>query len=494
VAGSYVRPDHRTIRSASRSAPIIPLGRRRAVGVIRVSRTAGRKGERFISPREQRERLVEWCRANEVELVHVFEEFDQSAHRTPLLKRRGLRPAIELIERAGADVLLVAYFDRLVRNTRVQAEVIDRVEAAGGGVFALDVGEVSNATAGQWLTAQVHGMMAEYHARITGEKTARARRDAVARGVPVFPNLPPGYVRGEDGRLVVVKAERAAIIGVFELRAQGASLSACRAFLKAHGIERTYRGTQTLFSNRLYLGEIHFGNLVNLHAHEPIVDRVIFERARDRREPRGRPNKSGLLLARLGVLVCGSCGARLTSALVWNRTRKRAGPEGVRRRYPIYRCGMPGDCPAAVTISATLVEEQIIREVRHRLLQKTGSASVEQQIRDAAAKADAAQAEFKNATLLAMDFPDDQDIQAKVAIKRQAARLASERYDQLRGQIEPLAVLSATHDWDELTIEGRRALIKAVLPRVEVLPAATGAQRLRWFGPELSLQQTPLEE
>src|SRR5215471_9351368 len=301
-------------RSQSPDHALQLIPRRRAVLVIRVSKTGKRKlkGDRFVSPTEQRERATSWAASQDIDIVREFQEFDVSAHRTPLAKRKGLLPAIELIERAGADILVVAYFDRLVRNMRIQGEVIDRVEAAGGRVVAIDVGEISNATAAKWFEGQIHGLVAEHYARVIGEKTAAAIKDAIARGVPVFPNLPPGYVRADDGRLVVVETERPHIVRVFEMRRDGASLSRCRAYLREHGIERSYRGTQTMFSNRLYLGEIHFGKLVNLNAHEPLVDRELWLQARDRREPRGRPAKSDRLLARLGVLVCGSCGSRLT--------------------------------------------------------------------------------------------------------------------------------------------------------------------------------------
>ena len=37
-------------------------------------------------------------------------------------------------------MLIVGYFDRLVRSLRVQGEVVSRVEAAGGEVLAVDYG------------------------------------------------------------------------------------------------------------------------------------------------------------------------------------------------------------------------------------------------------------------------------------------------------------------------------------------------------------------
>ena len=463
-------------RAGPKRLRALPDAPRRAVGVIRVSKVGKRKGERFVSPREQEQKLNQWCQSQGIQLATVRTEYDVSG-KTPLAKRTGLLPSIEDVERGTADLVVVAYFDRLVRSLTIQADILDRVERAGGKVVALDVGEVSNETAASWLNATLHGMMAEYHVRITREKTGEAKRDAVERGVPPFPNIPPGYRRGEDGRLVVVSEEVGPVIEVFKMRAAGASLTACRDYLRAHGIERSYRATQTMFGNRLYLGEIHFGQLTNLSAHEAIIDRALFERAGERREPRGRPNKSDRLLARLNVLVCGSCGARLTTALVWNHTRTAAS----RRRYAIYRCGMPGDCPAPVTISATLVEEAVVHEVRQRLLNKTGTAQLEQKIRTAAADAEQAQKRLKTMITLLTGDEDVEEAQQQLNKLRTAARVATERYERLAGSSEPLTVLSATHDWDELEDPERRSLIRAVLPRVEIHPASAGpTERIRW--------------
>ena len=49
-----------------------------------------------------------------------------------------------MVEAGEADVVVVAYFDRLVRSLAVQAEVVERVEQAGGAILAVDVGEVAS--------------------------------------------------------------------------------------------------------------------------------------------------------------------------------------------------------------------------------------------------------------------------------------------------------------------------------------------------------------
>jgi hypothetical protein len=52
--------------------------KRRAVGVVRVSRVGDRDGERFVSPSEQRERIAGACERDGLRLLDVIEERDVS--------------------------------------------------------------------------------------------------------------------------------------------------------------------------------------------------------------------------------------------------------------------------------------------------------------------------------------------------------------------------------------------------------------------------------
>jgi DNA invertase Pin-like site-specific DNA recombinase len=83
----------------------------------------------------------------------------------------------------------------------VQGEVVERIEQAGGPIVAVDVGEVRADTASRWLSSTMLGMVAEYHRRVTDERTREAKRRAIADGRPTFPNVPPGYRQRGDGRL-----------------------------------------------------------------------------------------------------------------------------------------------------------------------------------------------------------------------------------------------------------------------------------------------------
>ena len=140
-------------------------------------------GRAFHSPEVQIEAARRWARDRGERLVaSPIPEIDVSG-RLPLSKRPGLLAAIEMIEAGRADQLVVAYFDRLVRSLKVELEVIERVERAGGEIFALDHGKLTNGTAAQRLSTNMLGSVFQYFAEITGEKVTAAQARAVARGV-----------------------------------------------------------------------------------------------------------------------------------------------------------------------------------------------------------------------------------------------------------------------------------------------------------------------
>jgi len=106
-----------------------------------------------------------------------------------------------------------------------------------------------------------------------------------------------------------------------------------------------------MLRSRMYLGEIHFGALHNLNAHEPIIkDRALFERVQQRTVSRGRQAKSQRLLARLGVLRCGTCGSRMV----------------INSYTGSYRCGdtSADRCQRRAAVKADRVEEMVRDAVR----------------------------------------------------------------------------------------------------------------------------------
>jgi hypothetical protein len=150
---------------------------------------------------------------------------------------------------------------------------------------------------------------------------------------------------------VVEPAAAKVVVQAFKRRDRGASLVEIQAWLAENGIERALSGVASMLRSRMYLGEIHFGELHNTHAHEAIVkDRALFERVQRRTVSRGRQAKSKRLLARLGVLRCGTCASRMV----------------INSDSGSYRCGdtSANRCRRRAAVKADRVEELVLDAVR----------------------------------------------------------------------------------------------------------------------------------
>jgi len=447
----------------------------RAIGIVRVSEVGGRNGDSFHSPGIQRERIEAACKHQGLRLIDTHEEMDVSAGK-PLAGRPGLSSAVAAIEDGRADVVAAAYFDRLFRSLETQREVIDRVEAAGGQVIAIDTGRVSNGNSGQRLTGTMLGAVAEYHRMKTKEALAEVQVRCIARGVPPFPT-PPGYRRAKGEPAEPDPATAPHVLRAFELRAENIkrpseanSLPAVRRYLADHGIRMSLGGLVNLLANRFYLGELHYGDLEpNLKAHEPIVPAELFELVqKGKGTARGRIGKSDRLLARLGVLRCATDDGRMSVSSTTSRGHTQH----------FYRCTAP-DCTKPMTIGATLVEREVIAWVKQHLAGLTGTASGASGAEHAREQLDAAQGALDAAM---RSFADAGLGGEPVALEtldglREARDLAKDQRDEAVTADESLTVAVTVGDWEKLNQDERRALIKATVARAVVHPGR-GPERI----------------
>jgi site-specific DNA recombinase len=457
---------------------------KRAVSVVRVSDVNGRdkdEGVAFISPEDQDRTIDGLCASNKLTLVARFEELNKSAFSRSLSRRPGLLPAVEMIERGEADVIVVAYFDRLFRKSAVQVETMARIDRAGGGFLTGDAGEIvgeSIASAGQWAIPQLFGFMAEFQARQVRDKTRGAKVRAVANGIPPFSNIPLGYYKDMDKtsptyrRLLVNEAEAEVVRELFERRASGESLKTLRDWLLSRGIHKSWRAVQEMLKNRMYLGELHFGkNLVNLHSHQGIIDAGRFREIQKQRQPRGRREKSVRLLARQDLVVCATCGGRLVVGGQQRRDRL-----GNSVRYVDYRCNPVGTCTRRVSISAEVLERSVAEWVVARLerAHEEGHATVgsASSLRDAEAALQKAEATYQQAqrNALTLDLMREPGTQQFLEELKAARDEASEHLDGLRLRLGVTETVSAA-DWPRMSLVRQRALIRALIERIVVGPA-----------------------
>jgi DNA invertase Pin-like site-specific DNA recombinase len=457
-----------------------PLARLVAIGLIRVSEVGDREGESFRSPRDQRAIIERVCREHDWDPAYWFEGLGLSGMK-PLDKRPDLLQSLGLIQAGKAQVLVSAYASRLWRKTRVGEDVIDAIENSGGLVFAADFGAMSRRTAMGRFQLRVVGAVNEYHADEAAEKTLNAKRDAVARGVAPFPILPAGYRRGEGERIEPDPATAPIVAQAFQLRADGATVLRVRDFLRESGVQVAslhrphplqpidHQRTRTLLASRFVLGELRFGEFFNPTSHTPIVEGDVWNAAqRHRGSKLGRTAKSDRLLARLGVLRCGMCGKPLSVGGYFSRYTGK--------RTATYGCAQPdAACPQPCTINADLVDNAVVARVRNELAKKSGSASAEHRLRDAAAALDAAEQRLANAVEAFTGLEDLDLARARLAEFREQRDQAEAALFELE-RSAPLQerVVRAGSEWTALSTEAQRQLIQLLVPRVLVHPTSSG--------------------
>jgi DNA invertase Pin-like site-specific DNA recombinase len=324
-------------------------------GYVRVSQVKGRKGESFISPAVQREQIVQWAKLKGAVVATVFEELDQSGARSD---RPMLVEALARVEDGLTDGIVVAKLDRFGRSLLDSLTAIERIRAAGGTFVAVQDGLDVTTDTGK-LVLRIMLSMAEWELDRIRAQWNSARERAVARGVHMGAYPPTGYTRDSSRRLHPDALTAPAITEVFARRAQGATIRELGDYLTDHSVRTPLdnpnwvsAALHALIRNRVYLGELRHGSLINREGHAPLTDPVTWQAAQDprvmtRRKVRNSPTVLG------GLLRCAGCRMAMHSQTVTTRS-------GMRKRF--YFCGgksAAGDCKARAWISGAVAEPYV---------------------------------------------------------------------------------------------------------------------------------------
>jgi DNA invertase Pin-like site-specific DNA recombinase len=312
----------------------------RSAAYIRVSKT--RDGGQ--SAEEQRAAIEARAKADGATLVAEVVEEDVSGGKSARLRR--LNELVEAAERGELSTIYVLDFSRLTREHPYRAmEPLARLLDVGGRVVGIHDGFDSASQMGAQTAGVLAGQAYQYRETVR-QRWQAAKERAISDG-RVVGRAPVGYLRGDDGRLTPDPATAPAITAAFEMRAAGAALREVGDFLEAQGVRSSVKSSawawqslKDLLSRRVYLGELRLGQVVNVEAHEALVDLPTWQAAQAPPSKPRRPKTGGDLLT--GLIRCASCGYSMSAT-----TRS----DGVR----VYRCvggRRGGKCPAPATIRA----------------------------------------------------------------------------------------------------------------------------------------------
>src|SRR5262245_41933449 len=137
----------------------------RLIGYGRVSRVAGREGESFQSPTQQRHAVEAYAIAHGHEVVDWVQDLDVSGGKE---SRPGLDAAVARIEAGEAGGLIAARLDRLTRSLSHLDKLITRAKEGGWNLVAVDFGLDFHTPNGR-LVANVLGAVAEWQLQRASE-------------------------------------------------------------------------------------------------------------------------------------------------------------------------------------------------------------------------------------------------------------------------------------------------------------------------------------
>jgi DNA invertase Pin-like site-specific DNA recombinase len=313
-------------------------------GYVRVSRVAGRNGDRFISPDVQRDQIEAWAKLRNVEITAWHEDLDQSGGK---LDRPGLEALLARIEDRDTDGVVLAKLDRLSRLGVADAlKLVERIEDADGTIAAVDLGLDPTTAFGEFGTT-IMLAMARMERRRLSESWDTAKTHALDRGAKVG-GTPFGYQREADGTLAVHPERGPLVTETYRLAARD-GIDAAREHLLTHAPDKAWRPSRvrSLLGSRSYLGESHHNGTVRRESHPPLTDPATWQAAQH--EPDGR-RKPSLAFPLTGIAVCGSCGTNLH------------GTHGGRNNARTYKCG--ANCDASAYCVAEPLEQLVRGAVR----------------------------------------------------------------------------------------------------------------------------------
>jgi hypothetical protein len=456
--------------------------RDRAIIIVRVSEEAGR-GERLASYDDQEARGRVDCERIGATAIDVLREENVSGGAP--LESRAFGDAITRVENGEAEVIVFAHRDRADRSIVEGGAAIERMDRANGVLMA--GGQVlSHRTAAQWRDATFGSFMGESYRRELRERSMSgvARRIREGKVVPFRPG--PGFIQNDDGTVKIDRKLARPIREAWAMRARGETYRRCREYLAAHGVERSYRAVQIMFRSPLYVGEVHRKvadergreSVVAFSVCEPMIERGVYDAVQARRESQSENRDGGrqsdALLARTGILRCGSCGARMVAGGQTFRYTSRKTGETSSGRYAFYVCGADdGDCDARATISAAKVEPHLIDYAVGWYENAEGFASHVAEANEAAEREDQARAALAATKRRLLLFPDAESDEEAAEIVREltvtlhaaeaeAKQLASVSGVEVR---DAPAILRSTRP---SMLSHRRTLLRHALPNLAV--------------------------
>ena len=216
------------------------------------------------------------------------------------------------------DIVLVWKLDRFARNRYDSAHYEYQLER--NHVKLVSATEpISEGPAGIMVKSMLTGM-AEYYSAELSEKVVRGMTENVLKGKYNGGTIPIGYTVDEEKFFQIDPLKAPFVVEAFQRYNDGATMKELMNWLNDSGVTTnrnqkfTYNSIQTLLTNRRYIGENRFKDIVMPDSIPVIIEKELFDSVQDkiaknRRAPARHKAEDNYLLTT--KLFCGMCGAMM---------------------------------------------------------------------------------------------------------------------------------------------------------------------------------------
>lgn len=233
------------------------------------------------------------------------------------------------------DVVLVWKLDRFARNRYDSAYYKNILKKNGVRVISAKE-SISQGADGILLESILEGY-AEYYSAELSEKVRRGMTENALKAKSNGVRAPFGYYVDENDQYRIDDGKAPIVKEIFTLYADGKKITEIVEIMKARGVQNrgytmNYNAIFRILTNRKYIGEYKFGDVVIPNGMPAIVDEDIFNKIqarmkRNKKAPAMHRSEDDYLLTT--HLFCGKCGAMMTGEIGTSKTA---------RQYRYYKC------------------------------------------------------------------------------------------------------------------------------------------------------------
>lgn len=313
----------------------------RAAIYTRVS-TVGQADDGF-SLEAQQDILMQTIERKGLQLYRVFSDPGVSGK---TFKRPGVQAMITDMKAGRFDTLLIHKLDRLSRNLGDLYSFVEMINKLDVRLIIAAQGSEEIDTRSPMGKAFLFftGIWAQIYLENLREETLKGLIKKAEKGGRHMSRPPLGYTLDDDYNPIIVEDEAKLIRTIFHLFTEkGWGVNKIAKYL--NGFSTTKEGgkwdnksVRNVITNPTYAGYNHFkpshwpeeSRIITKGTHEPIVDPLIFEKAKSFRKRRsnGHMSKRSFEYPYSGIVKCGKCGATYTG----NASVKSG------KQYRGYRC------------------------------------------------------------------------------------------------------------------------------------------------------------